>query len=129
MIGSFSVEGSPGIFNAQYIDHEVGEFEDPFVKFFYVVMERGIIEQGGIIIPDKAHAGGAGCYDIIRAGKILYKLGAYVPGFIPEAGIKSGLTAAGLICIIFYRRPGLLQYFYHIESRLGIELIHKTWYE
>src|SRR5258708_2369145 len=129
MISRFPMQGSSRIFNAQDIDQEIGEFEDPFLKIFYIVMDRGIIEQRGIIVPNKSHAGGAGSYNIIRAGKILYELRADIPGLIPEAGIKSRLAAAGLLRIIGHLHTHLLQHLDHIEGSLGIELIYKTWYE
>jgi hypothetical protein len=62
-------------------------------------------------------------------GEILQELGADIPGLIPEAGIESRLAAAGLIGIVSYFDTRALQHTHHIEGRLRIQLIDKTWYE
>jgi hypothetical protein len=129
MIGGLSLQGGARILDPQCIHQEIREFKDPFLQLLYRVVEGGIIEQGGIIVLYKARAGSARYYDRVRTRKILDELGAYLPGFIPETRVESRLATAGLIGIVFHRDTGLLQHFYHIKSRLRVELIDKTRYK
>ena len=129
MIGGLSVKARPHVLHAQGVDHELGKLENSFLKIFYGIMKGGIIEEGGIIVPDKTHAGCTGHYNGIASRKIFDELGADFPRLIPETGIEGRLTTAGLIGIVFHLDPRPLQHLYHVEGCLRIKLIDKTWYE
>jgi hypothetical protein len=92
-------------------------------------MQRRIFKQLAVIVSYKTGATGTWCYDDVAAAKVFNEFGTNRFCLVPEAGIKSRLTATGLFFVIAHRAAGLFQYFDHIEGRLRVELVHKTWYE
>lgn len=126
MISCPGVEFGAEIIDLQNVHQEFGEFESAFFQVFYFVMVGGVIKEFGVVITDEAGAGGAGGHYIIGSAEVFKEFGADFLAVFPEAGIECGLSAAGLVGIVFNGATCFLQHFHHIESCLRIELIYEA---
>jgi hypothetical protein len=70
VVGSFTIEAGADVFDTEDVDKKGGELEDAFLGVADVVMQGRIVEEGCIVIPDKADAAGRRSYNIVGAGKI-----------------------------------------------------------
>jgi len=129
VIGSLAVEACADVFDAQDVDEKGRKLENAFLEVPYVVMKRGIVKEGRVVVLYKAGAAGTGRNDIVGARKIADEFGADVACFVPEPGIKSRLATAGLIGVVCHFYASLLQNADHIKGGLRVELVHKAWYE
>src|SRR5689334_13442785 len=92
-------------------------------------MNGRIIKQLRVIITDESDTAGTGCYDIFIGIEIIQKFTAHGTCIIPKAGIKSRLSATGLIRIIGNSTTGFLQNLDHVESCIRKKLVYKAGYE
>jgi hypothetical protein len=129
VIGSFAFEGGAEVFDAYYVDEEIGKLEGSFLQIFDCIVDRRVVEKFGVVIAYEADAGGAGAYDIVGSGKISQEFGADIPGIVAETGVESRLSATGLFGVITNGYACLFEDADHIESGLGKELIDETRYE
>jgi hypothetical protein len=120
VIGSFAVQAGADVFDTQNINEEGRKFENSFLDIADIVMERRVVEEGPVIVPDKADATGTGRYNIIGSGEILQKFDTYVPGFVTKSGVEGRLAAAGLIGVVLHFRARLFQHADHIEGGLRV---------
>jgi hypothetical protein len=129
VVGGFAIEACADVFDAKDVDEEGRKLKNAFLNVADVVMEGRVIKKGSIVIPDEPNAAGRRRHDVVSAGKIFQEFCTDVAGFIPEPGVKGRLATAGLVAVVLHFHACLLQHTDHIEGGLGVELVHKTWYE
>jgi hypothetical protein len=83
-------------------------------------MKRRIVEEFGIVVPNKPGTGCAGGHDVVASTEVFDEFSTYVLGIVPKAGIEGWLAATGLFCIVLNITTQFLQQFHHVEGCLGI---------
>ena len=85
-----------------------------------------LVQDAFKMVACKAGATATWRYDVAVFPEIVQKFFCHLAGFFPVAGIKSRLSATGLVGIISYLAACTFEYLGHVQAGIGKKLVNEA---